>query len=143
MNALLSLRFQKTAHAAGEGIVPLPVSSKERTSAANAARPPLRGIAADLCYFVLRLSGWLSLTLLATLGLYTVFFMALGAFSAEGFFAHLANLSVRFGDADTARQGLFVRQLAVVTLILFLIVSAARYRSLAAVFSAEPAPRKD
>jgi hypothetical protein len=98
---------------------------------------------ADLCYFALRLSGWLALTWLTTLGLFTVLFMALGAFTADGFFAHLANLSVRFGDADPHRQTLFVRQLAVVTLIIFLSVSAARYRSLAALFSGAGDRRKD
>jgi len=137
MKALLPVRFQKASRVRGSGIIPLAV---EPVSGQNGA---VRGIAADLCYFALRLAGWLSLTALATLGLYAVFFMALGAFSAEGFFAHLANLSVRFGDAEPARRAPFVRQIAVVTLVLFLTVSAARYRSLAAVFSADPAPRKD
>ena len=143
MNAFLPGRFQKVSHVGGAEIIPLAAEPKSRKGGAAAASLSLRGIAADLCYFALRLSGWLALTLLATLGLYTVFFMALGAFSAEGFFAHLANLSVRFGDADPARQTLFVRQLAVATLILFLAVSAARYRSLAAVFAAASAARKD
>ena len=140
MNALLPGRLQKTR--AG-GTTPLPIGVVAQQSGRDIARQKLRQIFADLCYFVLRLVGWLALTALATLGLYAVFFMALGAFSAEGFFAQLANLSVRYGDAGPARQALFVRQLAVVTLLLFLIVSAARYRSLAAVFSADPAPRKD
>ena len=143
MTALLPGRFQKAARIGAEGIIPLatePVSSRKGA----AAQPfPVRAIVADLCYFVLRIAGWLALTGLATLGLYAVFFMALGAFSAEGFFAHLANLSTRFGDAEPARRAVFVRQLAVVTLVLFLTVSAARYRSLAALFSADPAPRKD
>lgn len=143
MNALLPARFQKASRIAGAGIIPLAAEPVSGQNGAHARHHTVRWIVADLCYFALRMSGWLALTLLATLGLYAVFFMALGAFSAEGFFAHLANLSVRFGDAEPARQSLFVRQLAVVTLVLFLTVSAARYRSLAAVFSADPAARKD
>lgn len=142
MNALLPSRIQRVSLSDGAGIIPLAVESKARNDNA-AAFPPLRALVADLCYFALRLSGWLALTFLATLGLYAVFFMALGAFSAEGFFAHLANLSVRFGDAEPARRALFVRQLALVTLVLFLTVSAARYRSLAAVFSAVSSQQKD
>jgi hypothetical protein len=136
-------RFQKAARIAAEGIIPLSAEPVSSRNGAVAQPFPVRGIVADLCYFTLRLAGWLALTALATFGLYAVFFMALGAFSAEGFFAHLANLSNRFGDAEPARQALFVRQLAVVTLVLFLTVSAARYRSLATIFSADPAPRKD
>lgn len=143
MNALLPGRFQRASRGGGEGIIPLAVEPVSRQRTAATGRLARREIVAELCYFALRLSGWLALTLLATFGLYAVFFMALGAFSAEGFFAHLANLSVRFGDAEPARQSIFVRQLAVVTLILFLGVSAARYRSLAAVFSAEVPARKD
>lgn len=143
MKALLPVRFQKASRVRGSGIIPLAVEPVSGQNGADARPLAVRGIAADLCYFALRLAGWLSLTALATLGLYAVFFMALGAFSAEGFFAHLANLSVRFGDAEPARRAPFVRQIAVVTLVLFLTVSAARYRSLAAVFSADPAPRKD
>lgn len=143
MNALLPGRFQKASRRGGAGIIPLAVEPVSRQNGADAGTLHIREIVADLCYFALRLSGWLALTVLATLGLYAAFFMALGAFSAEGFFAHMANLSVRFGDAEPARQALFVRQLAVVTLVLFLTVSAARYRSLAAVFSAVPGPRKD
>lgn len=143
MKALLPVRFQKASRVGPAGIIPLAVEPVSGQNGADAGPLTVRGIAADLCYFALRLSGWLALTLLSTLGLYAVFFMALGAFSAEGFFAHLANLSVRFGGAEPARQALFVRQMAFVTLVLFLTVSAARYRSLAAVFSADPAPRKD
>ena len=143
MNALLPGRLQKASRIGGAGIIALAAEPASRQKGVAAQPLTVRRIVADLCYFALRLAGWLSLTALATFGLYAVFFMALGAFSAEGFFAHLANLSNRFGDAEPARQALFVRQLAVVTLVLFLTVSVARYRSLAAVFSADPAPRKD
>ena len=100
-------------------------------------------IAADLCYFALRLSGWLAVTLLATGGLYVLFFMALGNMTADGFFAQLANLANRFGAAEPARQSLFVGQLGIVTFVLFAIVAAARFRSLAVVFSLDSISRKD
>lgn len=143
MIALLPCRLARASSVETARANPLAAEPVTGEAGAHARRQTLKEVAADLCYFVLRLSGWLALTVLATLGLYTVFFMALGAFSAEGFFAHLANLSVRFSDAEPARQALFVRQLAVATLILFLAVSAARYRSLAAVFTAASAARKD
>jgi hypothetical protein len=143
MNALMPNRFLKASRAGGSGIIPLPVQPASRSGRANPDTLVLRGVLSDLCYFALRLSGWLALTMLATLGFYTVFFMALGAFSADGFFAHVANLAVRFGEAEPHRQAVFVRQLGIVTLVLFLAVSAARYRSLAIIFSAVPASRKD
>ena len=143
MNALLPRRFQKASRIGGAGIIPLAADPVRRQNGSDTKPLPVRGIVADLCYFALRLAGWLALTALATLGLYAVFFMALGAFSAEGFFAHLSNLSVRFGDAEPARRAVFVRQLAVVTILLFLTVSVARYRSLAAIFSAASSQRKD
>ena len=143
MNALLPGRFQRASRGGGEGIIPLAVEPVSRHRTAATGGLALREVVAELCYFTLRLSGWLALTLLSTFGLYAVFFMALGAFSAEGFFAHLANLAVRFGEAEPARQVIFVRQLTVVTIILFLGVSAARSRSLAAVFSAALAARQD
>lgn len=134
---------KRPSQGGGGGIVPLAVEPRARKGGQDAAHQGARRLLADLCYFALRLSGWLALTGLTTLGLFAVFFMALGAFTADGFFAHLANLSVRFGDAGPHRQTLFVRQLAVVTLIMFLTVSAARYRSLAALFSGAGDRRKD
>ena len=100
-------------------------------------------VVADLCYFALRLSGWLAVTLLTTGGLYVLFFMAVGDMTADGFFGQLANLAVRFGAADPARQSLFVGQLGIVTFVLFAIVAAARFRSLAAVLSLDSISRKD
>ena len=147
MNAFAFDRFRKTSARASGRIVPLPVEPLPRmgrgSSKLAAALPPLRPLIADLCYFGLRLSGWMALTLLATFGLYALFFMALGAFTAEGFFAHLENLATRYGQAEAVRQAHFLRQLGAVTLILFIAVSMARYRSLAAVFSTAPDPRKD
>ena len=107
------------------------------------ARLHLRQVGADLCYIALRVSGWLVVSLLATLGLYVLFFMALGNMSAEGFFAQLANLGDRFGAADPARRGSFMSLLTTVSAALFILVSAARLRSLLAVFSLSDPAGKD
>ena len=104
MNALLHGRFQRASRGGGEGIIPLAVEPVSRHRTAATGGLALREVVAELCYFTLRLSGWLALTLLSTFGLYAVFFMALGAFSAEGFFAHLANISDRFLGAEQGRQ---------------------------------------
>lgn len=148
MTAFVFDRVRKASPQAGPRIIPMPVEPRARPRprrgrGTGSAAAPFRSLIADLCLFALRLSGWMALTLLATLGLYTLFFMALGGFGAEGFFAHLANLATRYGEADAGRQAQFVRQLALTTLVLFLAVSAARYRSLVAVFSAPSGPRKD
>lgn len=143
MSAFALDRLRKPSARSGDRIIPLAVEPLVRSSKASRVLPPIRPLIADLSYFALRLAGWLSLTVLATLGLYVLFFMALGAFTAEGFFAHLANLATRYGEAEPARQALFVRQVAVTALVVFIAVSAARYRSFAAVFAAVPDPRKD
>lgn len=144
MTAFVFDRVRKASPQAGPRIIPMPVGPRPRRGrGAGSAAAPFRSLIADLCLFALRLSGWMALTLLATLGLYALFFIALGGFGAEGFFAHLANLAARYGEADAGRQTQFVRQLALTTLVLFLAVSAARYRSLVAVFSAPSGPRKD
>jgi hypothetical protein len=139
----MNVLFRKRMPRRGNGIVPLAVEPRKRKAGQDAAQQGARHLLADLCCIALRASGWLALTGLSTLGLFAVFFMALGGFTADGFFAHLANLSVRFVDADPHRQTVFVRQLTLVTLIIFLTVSAARYRSLAAVFPDAEDRRKD
>ena len=127
---------------AATGSLPRILPMEAETPARRSGRRPSRGaagsLAADLCYFALRLSGWLAVTLLATGGLYVLFFMALGNMTADGFFAQLANLANRFGAAEPARQSLFVGQLGIVTLVLFAVVAAARFRSLAVIFSLIP-----
>lgn len=99
------------------------------------ARAQVQRVAADLSLVALRLAGWISVTALATLGVYVLFFLLLGGGSAEVFFAHLANLAIRFGAADEARRTSFVLMLSGITAGLFLLVSFARVRSFAAIFS--------
>lgn len=84
----------------------------------------------DLCLLTLRLAGWATVTVLATLGCFVVFFLMLGNFSAEGFFAHLANLSSRFTSADVARQSQFLNLSATVSAVLFAGVAISRRSSL-------------
>ena len=136
-------RVKRAVNGSLPRILPMEAEIPALRPALRASRGAARVIAADLCYFALRLSGWLAVTLLATGGLYVLFFMALGDMTADGFFAQLANLAVRFGAAEPARQSLFVGQLAVFTCVLFAIVAAARFRSLAAVFSLDSISRKD
>lgn len=44
---------------------------------------------ADTSYVALRLSGWLMMTALATLGVLVLFFMMIGDFTPIGFFSHV------------------------------------------------------
>ena len=105
----------------------------------KAARVPngeqLKVFAANACYLALRLTGWLAVTGLATLGLFVVFFLLLGDMGADGFFAQLANLANRYGAAEPARQASFLDLVGTVAAILFAGVAAARWRSLAALLS--------
>lgn len=98
---------------------------------------------ADACYVALRVAGWLAVTSLAAMGLYVLFFLALGNMSAEGFFAQLANLGNRFTAADTLRRDSFLSIVGTVSTVLFLIVAAARFRSLLAIFVTPAPARKD
>ena len=143
MNALtFDLRRRRSSNGASR-ILPMDISPPARRRVNTRARLHLRQVGADLCYIALRVSGWLVVSLLATLGLYVLFFMALGNMSAEGFFAQLANLGDRFGAADPARRGSFMSLLTTVSAALFILVSAARLRSLLAVFSLSDPAGKD
>lgn len=93
----------------------------------------------DACLVLLRLSGWATVTALAALGCFVVFFLMLGGFSADGFFSHLANLARRFVEADAARRTQFLSLAGVVTLVLIAIVGACRWRSLLKSFSIQDA----
>ena len=61
----------------------------------------------DACYILLRVSGWMAMTLLATFGVAILFFLMLGDFTALGFFSQVANLGTRFVAADQARRAAF------------------------------------
>ena len=143
MNALTFDLHRRRSSSSPPRILPMDVALPTRRRVNTRARLHLRQVGADLCYIALRVSGWLVVSLLATLGLYVLFFMALGNMSAEGFFAQLANLGDRFGAADPARRGSFMSLLTTVSAALFILVSAARLRSLLAVFSLSDPAGKD
>ena len=63
-----------------------------------------RSCAADLCYIVLRGSTFLASSYLMALGLPLLFFLLISGGDAGIFFAHLANISDRFLDAEQGRQ---------------------------------------
>lgn len=91
----------------------------------------LRQAAANACYGALRLAGWSAVTALATLGCFVLFFLALGDFSADGFFAQVENLARRFIAADQARRAQFLSLLTIVAGVALASVSACRWRSMA------------
>jgi hypothetical protein len=117
---------------------PLP-SSRPASLRSHAARR----LFADACYVALRFAGWLAVTSLAAMGIYVLFFLALGNMSADGFFAQLANLGNRFTAADTLRRDSFLSIVGTVSTVLFLIVATARFRSLLAIFVTPAPARKD
>ena len=94
----------------------------------------------DLCLLLLRVTGWLSVTLLASAGCLVLLFAMLGGFTADGFFAHLDNLASRFAAADAERRGQFLSLVRVALVVLILAVAASRWRSLARclILSEEP-----
>jgi hypothetical protein len=96
---------------------------------------------ADTSYVALRLSGWLMMTALATLGVLVLFFMMIGDFTPIGFFSHVANLGTRFVAADQARRAAFGDQLFVVWLVAFGIVAVTRVRLLGAIITSTKGPR--
>ena len=95
----------------------------------------------DACYILLRVSGWMAMTLLATFGVAILFFLMLGDFTALGFFSQVANLGTRFVAADRARRAAFGDQLFVVWLVAFGIVAVTRVRLLGAIITSTKGPR--
>ena len=90
---------------------------------------------ADACFASLVLTRWVSVTLLATMGLYVLFFLALGDFTPEGAFAQLDNLARRYLEASPDRQASFLRGTAGVSMLLFLVLASFRWRSLTVHFT--------
>ena len=88
----------------------------------------------DACLIALRLIGWSTVTLLATLGCLVLVFLMLGNFSADGFFAQLNNLARRFLAADPDRREQFLSFAATVAGVLLAAMVLSRRRSLRAVF---------
>lgn len=73
-----------------------------------------RSHAADLCYIVLRGSVFLASSYLMALGLPLLFFLLISGGDAGAFFAHLANMSDRFLDAEQGRQAGFLGEFKLV-----------------------------
>ena len=124
-------------------ILPMDAAMPTRERVHRSTRAPVRRLVADSCYLLLRLSGWLAVSTLATLGFYVMFFLLLGNLTAEGFFAQLANIANRFGAADAERRAAFIGQVSIISGLLFLFVAAARSHSLINLFLLSPAARKD
>ncbi|QNE07773.1 hypothetical protein [Croceicoccus marinus] len=144
MNAqAFDLRRTRASAVTTPRILPMDCDLPTRPRVNRLTRQAVRRTGADLCYVLLRVSGWLVVSLLATLGLYVLFFMALGNMSAEGFFAQLANLGDRFVAADLTRRSSFMSLVGTVSAILFFTVCAARLRSLLAIFSLSAPAGKD
>ncbi|MEP3145534.1 hypothetical protein [Qipengyuania citrea] len=144
MSALaLDLRRRRPPASATPRILPMDAAALPRPRVNVLDRAAIGKAGANLCYVALRLSGWLTVTTLTTLGLYVLFFMALGNMSAAGFFAQLANLGDRFVAADVVRQSSFLSLVTTVSAVLFLAVSLARLRSLLAIFSLSASAGKD
>ncbi|MEO1490238.1 MAG: hypothetical protein AAFR88_12510 [Pseudomonadota bacterium] len=61
----------------------------------------------DALVVSLRLSGWLTTSLLATLGVATLFFLILGGFTLPGAMLQLDNLASRYLAAEPDRQAQF------------------------------------
>ena len=110
--------------------------SRVRDHAALAGLP-------DLCLLMLRLAGWATVTLLAAAGCLVLFFAMLGGFTAQGFFAHLANLATRFGAADPHRRDAFLALARLVGAAAVAVIAACRWRSLARSFTPVEASRHD
>ena len=143
MNAHVFDPRRKSAAGSFSRILPMDAELPPRRQAGTPTRQQVRKLFADICYVGLRGLGWFAVTGLATLGLYVLFFMALGNMTAEGFFAQLANLGDRFTAADAMRRGSFMALLGTICAVLFLMVAAARFRSLLAIFANSAPVRKD
>ncbi|WP_159872089.1 hypothetical protein [Novosphingobium sp. 9U] len=75
-----------------------------RPAATCDVRRPARELGGAALAVALRLSGWLTVNALVTLGCLTLLFLAIGGFSVSGAMVQLANLSTRYVAADAARQ---------------------------------------
>lgn len=90
----------------------------------------LRTAIGDASYILLKASGWVAGTLLASLGVFVLFFLMLGNFTALGFFSQVANLGTRFVAADVGRRAAFTDQLHIAGLVILIVVALCRFRGL-------------
>lgn len=88
----------------------------------------------DALLVVLRLAGWIATTVMATLGVATLFFWLLGGFTLSGTMLQVDNLASRYLEADAARQTQFHTIVCSVLGIAFALISFFRRASLRAAF---------
>ena len=93
----------------------------------------------DALFVVLRLAGWIATTVMATLGVATLFFWLLGSFTLSGTMLQVDNLASRYLEADAARQAQFHMIVCSVLGIAFALISFFRRASLRAAFDAKGA----
>ena len=91
--------------------------------------------AATALYVILRLSGWLSVTLLAMLGCYVLFFLMIGGFDPLLVFTHVDNLASRYLAAEQVRRASFATLAAQSAVVLFVILAIARRSSLISILN--------
>jgi len=89
----------------------------------------LKAFTGKASYLCVELSAWFTFNLFCALGLFVIFFAALGGFELEGFFAHLANIANRFADAGEARRSSFGMQLVFSVLATVSMISLLRVSS--------------
>lgn len=85
---------------------------------------------ADLCYGLLKLSGWAVVTASCVVAAYAILFFMLGEFSVAGLVVHLDNFTSRYLAADAVRRARFDASLAAVNIALFVIIGFFRRHSL-------------
>lgn len=131
MNALTLTRpMRGHPRASGPTVSPLITEHEVRRADDRRFWAEARRWIADACYVSLILTRWVSVTLLATLGLYVLLVLALGDFTAVGAFAHLDNLARRFLEATPERQASFLRTVGGVSLLLFAVLASFRWHAL-------------
>ena len=80
----------------------------------------------------LRLTGWLATSVMATLGVATLFFWLLGSFTLSGTMLQLDNLASRYLEADAARRAQFHSIICAVLGLSFVFIAFFRRASLRA-----------
>lgn len=81
-----------------------------------------RGHTADLCFILLKGSGFLASSYLIALGLPLLFFLAISGGNAEVFFAQLGNFADRFVAAEPERRVAFLGETKFVLIALATLV---------------------
>ncbi|MGC1470122.1 MAG: hypothetical protein WA793_12145, partial [Sphingorhabdus sp.] len=94
----------------------------------------LRTLLPDVCYAILKLCGWITVTASCVVAGFAFFFFLLGNLEFAGFVLQLDNFTSRFLEADHARRAHFETQLGTAALILFITVGFFRRHSLFPLF---------